>query len=480
MRDTPCSPEAVSRACLEFATKLLALFVDATDCPVKGVNVPGVSATTSAAGIDALIDDWRLEHRTARSRLYIEANVRLFRELATHAGISEWSELTRSHVVAWRDHVAENGRLTQPGRPAVKPCGKSLNNLLSAVRAFLRWAVRAEHLRENVAASVNWSRQTHQTRRAFTAGEVSGLIAAAAARGSPLRSLLYRVLALTGWRIGSVEALRWRHVELTDEGLRAAVPGKSAKSGRSLVVALDAESLRLLRARHQETGETAEDFVFGKRPHRNVLLADCRRAGIAKKDVLGRGAGFHCFRRFVGTELSRLKVSPKVIQSRLDHKDVRTTLRSYVDEANLDDFDAATALAASICAAEKKNVARFLASGAARDDTSHATTPMTSHPVKPEQSARGVCLTGVVADSEGERLGPSARTCFPSPPFGGTVFQTRASGVEPDARPGSDSRASGDVPSEMGRLLNRVLDLIERSCPGRSAGTEVPDERFRP
>lgn len=416
--------------------------------------------------------EWRSDAARARSPAYVAQVAQWVDQLATHAAISSWRQLEPRHVSTFLDSLQAAGRKDAIGRP-LKPGGaKTVNNALTAIRSFLAWCVKREYLTRNVAESVSWSKHTKVTRRAFTPAEVHALIAAAEERGAPERAMLYAFLAMSGCRIGTAERLRRKHIDLSGEQPVIVIPAALLKQRRDMRVPMSAQHAPFIMAMLKNKADP-NDLLFGERPHRNVILRDCDRANVPRKDAYGRGAGFHCFRRFVGTELARARISPKVARDRLGHKDIRTTLEFYTDEFGLEDIHAANLLASKVYG-DTHNAGRQDSGGqvdklaetrhhcAADSAMSH--TPQNLERRSPGESQSLSESAPFSAEPRGLRSSPAARQ-------GSRLSSTRASGVEPDARETTPGRASVDeVRLQELRLAQRVLDLIERLLvPGRSA-----------
>lgn len=427
-----------------------------------------------AAPVDDVLSDWRRDAARSKDRKYMGQVEKWLKGLSAHAGIASWRSLEARHVSAYLDSLAASGRTDAIGRPIKAGGGKTVNSALSAIRSFLDWCIAREILTRNVAQAVSWSRHTKITRRAFSSAEVRALIAAAVSRGAPERAMLYAFLAVSGLRIGTAERLRWKHVDLSGPVPVIRVPASILKQKRDMVVQLSEQDVPQIRSMMAD-GPSPDQLLFGQRPHRNVLIRDCEKAGIAAKDPFGRGAGFHALRRFVGTELARAKVSPKVAKDRLGHRDIRTTLEFYTDEFNLGDEDIHAAnLLASKVYGDTHSGGRLEAGRQVdiRAESGHhraAESAMFPTTQISERSVPGVCAGADSAPEGAERSGPFVRH---QPPVGvGRFSEARASGVEPETRSTSPGRATAEeIRLQELRLAHRLMDLAERLLtPGRLA-----------
>lgn len=419
-----------------------------------------------------VIERWAVEHSRTYAARYIVQVKTLLSALANHAGVSSWSDLNREHVAAFIAHLAESGRV-EKGKRKRPPSGQTLNNSLSSVRSFLDWGVKAELWPKNVAKGVAWSKHDAMTRRAFTARETCGMIEGALRRGSALRASLYRFLASFGVRIGTAEVIRWRHLDFARS--LVVLPASIMKTRNDLTLAmseLDVSALLVLRG---DAKPEPDDFVFGPRPHMSVFKRDAKAGGVALTDHLGRQIGYHCFRRYVATELARAKISPKAAQRRLGHKDIRTTLKHYTDEFSLEDSEAANLLAARVygleCEKAQQKSEKSVDKGTDSGDTHAVTgTPMDfNHNISDRLNADPCPALG--ACDKNPDLGAGPRSSGLSlPPVASQhagVSRMGATGVEPVARPGDDARASETA--ELIRLFQRQLDLLERARAARGS-----------
>jgi integrase len=70
-------------------------------------------------------------------------------------------------------------------------------------------------------------------------------------------------------------------------------------------------------------------------PTYDILIADLKRAGIERKDGLGRVVHFHSFRKTMQSLGVRYGVNQRAAQEILGHSDANLTAQSYTDVASL-------------------------------------------------------------------------------------------------------------------------------------------------
>ena len=132
------------------------------------------------------------------------------------------------------------------------------------------------------------------------------------------------LLILTGQRKSNVLAMRWQDVDLTANTW--SIPGELMKNGQTMTIALTEMESTILK-RRLEQKENA--FVFpsvGKRGHyiepKRRWKRLLKRAEIADFHI-------HDLRRTLATYMANSGANVALIQSALNHKDLRTTLKVY-------------------------------------------------------------------------------------------------------------------------------------------------------
>ncbi|HYH66501.1 MAG TPA: tyrosine-type recombinase/integrase [Urbifossiella sp.] len=249
-----------------------------------------------------------------------------------HIGRVQLSQLQADHVTGLY------ATLCRTGVPA------RTRQLVHAVlhRAVKR-AVAWKRASWNPVSTVERPKVPRKDMTAVTAEQARALLKAAA--GHRLEAL-FTVDVATGLRQGEVFALRWQDVDLARAQLhvrhsleelkgklRLKEP-KSAKSRRTVELsALAVNALTEHRKRMLAEGHCAPD-----RP----VFCDCDGGFLRKsnftRDVYApirtaaglTGLGFHQWRHMHATLLVEAGTDPRVIQERLGHADVGTTLRFYV------------------------------------------------------------------------------------------------------------------------------------------------------
>ncbi len=226
--------------------------------------------------------------------------------------------------------------------------GTTLSLIHGVLHKALQDAARKGSVTRNVAALADKPGRTTPTMDTLRPEEAQRLLAAA--EGDPLEALY--VLALTtGMRLGELQALRWRSVDLerrrlqvvaTYQGNVAGLPvfgePKTAKSKRGVhLTELATSALRAHRARQAEQrllagpAWTDVDLCFTNGLGRPLDGDNLRRRSFAR--LLERAGlppmRFHSLRHGVATLLMADGVPIKAISELLGHADISTTLRTY-------------------------------------------------------------------------------------------------------------------------------------------------------
>ena len=227
---------------------------------------------------------------------------------------------------------------------------KSVRNYVGVLRALFTFATdkRRRWATRNPVAEIELPKApTYSEIRYLTSDEVWALVDAA--QPGALQALdraLYLTAALTGMRIGELQALDWRAVDFVharirvrrtwDRKAKVFTTPKSRRSERAVpmpdVVAGALE--RVARAQHPDLPEPPSDsLVFGHpvtgEPLGWRVLYERLRAAL-KAAGLDETFGFHSLRHSYGTALAAQGVPMRTLQEWMGHKDIQTTQR-YAD-----------------------------------------------------------------------------------------------------------------------------------------------------
>lgn len=328
---------------------------------------------------DQVVEAWESNARMLRrSPEYIPKVVRLLDRLRTHAGVELIHELDADMVRAYLSDLAEQGTR---GKPI---SAKTMNNYTCGLRNFFEWCKKNERVPAswaNPCRDIDHAKVQQKQARALKLDEAIAIFEAARAdeqSANPstkhadgsvvVRSGFYWILLCTGIRISTAEHLRVKHILLDDDVPKVQIPAfNSGKNSRERTIVISEHDREILRSYFENHPRNLgpDDLAF-TRPHHRVLLRDAEKAGVPAVDPLGRNLGFHCFRRLHATQLLRMKTDPKLVQQRLGHSTVVTTLKHYNDVQESDQVGVAEALGALI---SKKNITNPLDSIQRMTDT---------------------------------------------------------------------------------------------------------------
>jgi integrase len=268
------------------------------------------------------------------------------RGLIAACGWTSLNDMQKYDLERW---LADQARL---GRSA-----RSRNAYQTALVSFCNWCVDKHRLTTNPFTKMkkaNVDADHRRQRRALTPSELGALIEAA--RNTPGRSQaktegstrrpaevlsghdradLYAFLAGTGLRINEVRQLNVAYLDLDSPVPVVRLSAATTKNRREDVIPLRADLVAMLRRRIALL--RPDDRVFNvpadliRRFH-----ADCKRAGIARRDGRGRQVDLHALRTTFGTNLARAGVPPKAAQILMRHSDIRLTMGVYTDPALFD------------------------------------------------------------------------------------------------------------------------------------------------
>jgi len=166
-------------------------------------------------------------------------------------------------------------------------------------------------------------------------------------------SIIMRLLAKTGVRIGELRALRWRRINLEKRTLEVASSifrgeYSQPKSRKGLrIIDLDPEAadmLRTWRMRHPEAGE--DDLVFPS--PRNPARPFAHNRALERLQKTARALGlphvtFHRLRHWNATVMDEAGVPMRVMKARLGHSSLHTTER-YMEARRQEGMRAAEAV----------------------------------------------------------------------------------------------------------------------------------------
>jgi len=173
------------------------------------------------------------------------------------------------------------------------------------------------------------------------------------------RSLVYKVLALTGLRKGELASITVGQVWLDGRQPYLELKAKDEKAGRGAQIPLRpdlADEIKsFLRKKLMQFASNNESTKLLKLPLNTPLFyvpkdfikifnRDLIAAGISKCDERGRTLDIHALRHTFGTHLSKAGVAPRIAQAAMRHSSIDLTMNIYTDPTLLDVAGAINAL----------------------------------------------------------------------------------------------------------------------------------------
>jgi integrase len=229
------------------------------------------------------------------------------------------------------------------GRGGLSP--RTVGHMHRILRQALQQAVEWDILARNPTDAVQPPKVEQKEMRALDVDETAALLEAV----RPTRMFIPVLLAVTsGMRRGEITALRWRSVDLANgklevktstEQTKVGVREKETKSGKARTVTLATlaiEELRrhkfkqaqeLLRLGVRQTDDSHVTAQIDGQPLKpNSLTHEFVRFIVGTKLPRIR---FHDLRHTHAKQLLKSNVHPKIVQERLGHEDISTTLNLY-------------------------------------------------------------------------------------------------------------------------------------------------------
>jgi len=245
---------------------------------------------------------------------------------------------------------------------------KTLNDYLNVWMRLYRWLKRSRLVTEcplEFVDLVDARRDAREYRRALTTEEVLRLLAlgtrtadgkscgrretgSAQPNGlarfqgvspvavSPLwvRVLVYRTILETGLRPSELRGLVWGNMSLDTETSSVRVPASISKNPKTSLLLLGPELAAAFRAYRPE-GVDLRGKVFASIPRGSTFRRDLGDAGIPFLDAMGRRADLHALRKTFGTALVLSAAEPRVVMEAMRHSDMKLTMKTYMDAAQL-------------------------------------------------------------------------------------------------------------------------------------------------
>ena len=337
----------------------------------------------AAQGLEGMDDPYKEHRKTPLAQhvedfvVHLKARGRARRYLRNMEGYLTWAfdwmgatrpddlsaHKTERFILALRDGsaVTPKGK-KKKGKKQAGLSAKGCNNYVACLKQFGQWGVERWRWAVNPFASLknlNVEANRKKVRRALTVPELRKSIEAAKVRGvqkyaenhrggkpgvieklrrlGAERAVVYEVAASTGLRLNELKTLEWQHVNLDRAPAAITVAAEHTKSKRTDIILLpEGAADRLMDWRHRKveelgTSPSLRERVFCiSRRITPQFKKDCEFAGIPLTDEAGRVVDFHSLRHTYAQLLVNGGVHPRVAQTMLRHRDIRTTMKVYV------------------------------------------------------------------------------------------------------------------------------------------------------
>jgi integrase len=143
------------------------------------------------------------------------------------------------------------------------------------------------------------------------------------------------LLILTGQRKSNVLAMRWQDIDFA--ACTWTIPGELMKNGQTLTIALTETEMEILERRQNHK---VNDFVFPSQGRRGHYIEPKRRWKELLSAAKITNFRIHDLRRTLATYMANSGANVALIQSALNHKDLRTTLKVYAKVARRAELEA--------------------------------------------------------------------------------------------------------------------------------------------
>ncbi|WP_455218284.1 tyrosine recombinase XerC [Kaarinaea lacus] len=231
------------------------------------------------------------------------------------AGVFDWQSLDAQHVRSW---VARRHRQGMGGR--------SLARALSALRSFLQFLVRENHLRNNVAKGIRAPKAPRKLPEPLDADEMGQLLKASDNDPLTVRDMaMLELMYSSGLRLAELVSLNLGDVDLAD----GSVP-VTGKGGKTRIVPVGRHATRALKdwlAQRSDLAKTGEPALFvsklGRRITPRAVQQRFRLWGI--KQGLDSRVHPHKLRHAFASHLLESSGDLRAVQELLGHADISTT-----------------------------------------------------------------------------------------------------------------------------------------------------------
>ncbi len=244
-------------------------------------------------------EDSRAKRTWADEKRILEVNV------TPIIGAIKITTLHRRDVRDVVERIAKDGKLRMASRT------------LAVTRRMLNWAVEKDYLEANPVLSLKAPAPDTKRDRVLGNGELAAFLRRLDDPKAPISwnmRLIFRLLALTGQRVGEVCGMTLEEVDL-DEA-QWLIPAARTKNGLPHIVPLSKQALAIIKlAASQKNGGPL--FTVDTEPYESNAVSHALRRLYPKPNSVDWTP--HDIRRTVATGMAGIKVAPHVVEAVLNH-----------------------------------------------------------------------------------------------------------------------------------------------------------------
>jgi integrase len=284
-----------------------------------GIISPAAQRETFESPMERLVDGYVADLKAlGRSADHVRHVDKRLRRLMRECKWQNLREATADSFLRWR--------------ASQKKTPKTINEYQAALSAMFSWLRKQDRVAANpfqLVTKVDARGKESFHRRALNDDEARRLLA------GPHRPL-YLLALHTGLRRGEINALHWGDLHLDVANPFYVVPVAKSKSRKEQPRPLHPELATELQKMKSTRKLTPETLVFPDRvPAMKVIHTDFKTVGIPLEDERGHRVDFHALRMTYITRLQRAGVSPREAMELARHSDMRLTMKTYTDAAQL-------------------------------------------------------------------------------------------------------------------------------------------------
>jgi integrase len=219
-------------------------------------------------------------------------------------------------------------------RTEQKQAPKTINEYHAALSALFTWLRKQNRAAVNpfeVITKIDTRGKERVRRRALSDQEAQALLSAAP---EPRRTV-YLFALHTGLRRNEINKLQWDDLKLNGATSSVRVRPEINKNRKDQYLPLHAEMVSVLKAMKPESAKPNAPVFANGAPSMKEMKLDFKAAGIALLDERGHRIDFHALRTSYITRLQRSGVSPREAMELARHSDMRLTMKTYTDTAQL-------------------------------------------------------------------------------------------------------------------------------------------------